>query len=319
MVTLTATPDANSDFDSFSANCTPVPGTPEECTVTMDAAKTVTATFISKERQLDVTKSGPGTGSVSSTPGAINCGSNCSDDYPHNTVVTLNANAAANSDFDGWSANCAPSPGEPEECTVAMDSTKTVTASFRLKQRRLDVIAFGSGSGSVSSSPGGIDCGTDCAQDYADGTAVTLTATPAAGSELAGFSGQCEVESGAPNSCTTTMSAARTVAVAFVPVPADPPGSDDSTPPDTAITAKPDGSGSRSSRFRYSSSEPEGATFKCRIDGDGWDQCDPGGVNYRNLGRGRHRFSVAAIDFAGNVDPTPATETFRIRKPRSRR
>ena len=319
LVTLTASADANSDFDSWSANCTPVPGTPEECTVTMNAAKTVTATFISKQRRLDVTRSGPGDGSVSSAPGGINCGSDCSGDYQHNAVVTLTANAVANSDFVGWSANCAPAPGEPEECTVTMDAAKTVTAQFRLKQRRLDVIAFGSGSGGVTSAPGGIDCGSDCTEEYADGTGVTLTATPAAGSELAGFSGQCEVDPDQANQCRTTMSAARTVAVAFVESTREEPGPTDTTAPDTAITAKPGAGGGRSSRFRYSSSEPEGATFACRLDKDGWEDCDPGGVNFRNLSRGRHTFKVYAIDFSGNADPTPATAEFKIRRSRGRR
>ena len=39
-----------------------------------------------------------------------------------------------------------------------------------------------SGSGTVTSAPSGINCGTTCSASYDSGTQVTLTATPATGS-----------------------------------------------------------------------------------------------------------------------------------------
>lgn len=47
----------------------------------------------------------------------------------------------------------------------------------------------GTGSGTVTSSPPGTDCTTDCSVPYSSDTLVTLTATPAAGSIFAGWSG----------------------------------------------------------------------------------------------------------------------------------
>src|SRR5881296_3691759 len=47
------------------------------------------------------------------------------------------------------------------------------------------------GTGTVSSNPSGIDCGSDCSETYAPGTAVTLTAAPAAGSTFGGWTGAC--------------------------------------------------------------------------------------------------------------------------------
>ena len=55
----------------------------------------------------------------------------------------------------------------------------------------LSVSTAGSGGGKVSSQPGGIDCGSDCSQDFLKGTQVTLTATPDAGSMFVSWSGAC--------------------------------------------------------------------------------------------------------------------------------
>jgi len=54
---------------------------------------------------------------------------------------------------------------------------------------KLDVSTNGTGSGSVSSDVGGIDCGSSCLASFDAGTAVTLTATPSPGSRFTGWSG----------------------------------------------------------------------------------------------------------------------------------
>jgi len=85
---------------------------------------------------------------------------------------------------------------------------------------RLTVSRAGSGGGSVASSPSGIACGTDCTEDYLSGTPVTLTATAAADSVFAGWSGDC---SGSGASCAVTMSAARSVIASFAPTASSQP------------------------------------------------------------------------------------------------
>ena len=67
----------------------------------------------------------------------------------------------------------------------------------------LAVVKAGTGSGTVTSTPAGITCGTSCSGNYASGTAVTLTATPASGSTFTGWSGMCSGK----NSCTVTITA----------------------------------------------------------------------------------------------------------------
>lgn len=70
----------------------------------------------------------------------------------------------------------------------------------------------GTGSGTVTSGDDDINCGNTCSYNYAPGTPVTLTATPAQGSMFTRFSG-CDSTQG--NSCTLVMNGPRTVTVTF--------------------------------------------------------------------------------------------------------
>lgn len=54
----------------------------------------------------------------------------------------------------------------------------TATTAEHLQQFTLLVNREGTGSGSVTSRPPGIDCGTDCEEVYLSGTQVTLMASP---------------------------------------------------------------------------------------------------------------------------------------------
>ncbi|MBI3897221.1 MAG: hypothetical protein HY308_02875 [Gammaproteobacteria bacterium] len=69
-----------------------------------------------------------------------------------------------------------------------------------------------SGSGTVTSAPAGVTCGSDCSESYASNTAVTLTAAPTSGFVFSGWGGDC---AGTNSSCTVTMSAARNVTASF--------------------------------------------------------------------------------------------------------
>jgi Divergent InlB B-repeat domain/Glucodextranase, domain B len=75
----------------------------------------------------------------------------------------------------------------------------------------LNITKAGTGTGSISSNPSGIDCGATCSTNFNSGTPVTLTATPAAGSSFAGWSGACT----GTTTCTVTMDTAKTVTATF--------------------------------------------------------------------------------------------------------
>ena len=83
----------------------------------------------------------------------------------------------------------------------------------------LSLSSTGSGSGTLTSNSGGLNCasaaGTSsgtCSASLASGTVVTLTATPAAGSIFVGWSGAC---SGTTTTCSLTMDAVKNVTANF--------------------------------------------------------------------------------------------------------
>ena len=206
VVALTATAGANSVFSGWSGACTGSGG----CSVTMDAAKSVTATFtttVVPTRLLTVTTAGSGVGTVSSSPTGIACGADCSEPYNLNTVVTLTATPSADSVFSGWTGACS---GSSVTCNLTMDAAKSVTATFTLKPV-LTVATSGTGTGTVTSNPAGISCGGDCSEPYDPNTVVTLAAVPSAGSVFSGWSGAC----GGLGGCSVTMDAAKSVTANF--------------------------------------------------------------------------------------------------------
>ncbi len=76
----------------------------------------------------------------------------------------------------------------------------------------LTVAPAGSGNGAVIASPPGIDCPSSCMAFFTPGTAVTLTATAAAGSSFTGWSGPC---SGTGACDLTTTNSAEVVFATF--------------------------------------------------------------------------------------------------------
>jgi uncharacterized repeat protein (TIGR02543 family) len=121
-VTLTAAPDAGSRFTGWSGDCS---GT-GSCQVTMDQARSVTATFDSTMVDLAVSRAGSGSGSVASSPAGIGCGSGCQAGFDAGTVVTLTATPDAGSRFAGWSGDCSGTGS----CQLTMSQARSVTATF---------------------------------------------------------------------------------------------------------------------------------------------------------------------------------------------
>ena len=75
----------------------------------------------------------------------------------------------------------------------------------------------GTGGGTVTSSPAGINCGADCSENYDNGTVVTLTATSSPGSTFTGWSGAGCSGTG---TCVVTLTSDQTATANFAAVAA---------------------------------------------------------------------------------------------------
>lgn len=132
---------------------------------------------------LTVTKSGTGSGTVTSSPSGISCGSDCSEAYDCAAPpsVTLTAQPDSGYAFGGWSGDADCSDG-----IVTVDASKTCTATFNPIVPDFSLFTFPSGSiyaTIVSNQPG-------------QSTTVTVQVAP-----LSGFSSNValSVESVSPN------------------------------------------------------------------------------------------------------------------------
>ena len=95
----------------------------------------------------------------------------------------------------------------------------------------------------------------------------------------------------------------------------------DSTPPETEITdGPPPKTKSKSATLAYRGIDDRGlAGIECRLDGGGFEPCPLTVKIYAGLARSRHTFEVRAVDAAGNVDPTPASRTWKVKKKKKKK
>lgn len=167
-----------------------------------------------------------GNGQVSSADKVYSCGNKCYGVYAPGSTVTLSAKPASGSVFSMWSGACA---GNASTCTVTLNAEASVTASFVAQAAgggggggggggaggggsTFTLSVAKSASGTVTSTPAGINCGGTCAARYAPGSAVTLVATPLPGQSFLGWSGAC---AGTQPSCTVTLNGDAKVTPSF--------------------------------------------------------------------------------------------------------
>jgi hypothetical protein len=96
-------------------------GTFTSSTQTFTTSNAPTSNFV-----LNVTKAGNGSGSVSSNPAGIQCGTTCSASFMQGSSVTLTPTATSGSSFAGWSGACSGTG----TCTLSMNVIQNVTATF---------------------------------------------------------------------------------------------------------------------------------------------------------------------------------------------
>lgn len=201
--------DALGTLDAWISGCV---GTAFRCVIVITAPTTITVTFKNPEALtnaygLQVSHSQGG--SISSTPSAIACGngSTCTAAFNEHTRVQLVAHPDPGYQFVHWSGNCSGST-----CMVTMDAAQYVGALFRRVQQLVTVRATGRGTGTVTSDPPGISCGSSCSHAYPEGTALKLTAAADPRSHFAGWSGgPCSGNS----PCNATVNADTSITATF--------------------------------------------------------------------------------------------------------
>jgi subtilisin family serine protease len=126
-VTLTAAPVPGTVMSGWSGACR---GRKASCTVRMTTAKSVNATFTALPMfDVNYTKAGAGGGSIDviTHQGTMNCGDNCSSQYPAGTTIKLTARPTPGAVFGGWSGLC---KGRKASCSLRLRAAGSVLATF---------------------------------------------------------------------------------------------------------------------------------------------------------------------------------------------
>jgi hypothetical protein len=211
--TLTATPADGWHFEGWSGDLS---GTDNPATLTMDADKVITATFV-QDTGIDLQVTVQGSGEVTRDPAGP---------YAVGDVVTLTAIPASGWFFQTWSGALS---GSANPATLTIAEGLEVTAVFQPIVGPMLSVTL-DGAGRVSSEPAGIDCRPDggpCLASFPKNTRVTLQAVPETTAVFLGWSGAV---SGSASSVTVRLRNDAQVTAHFVEqngplVTIDPTGS----------------------------------------------------------------------------------------------
>lgn len=271
--------DPGSEFLHFSGDCSG-----EECELTMEGPRSVTAVFglIPPEPEYPFTLKIKGTGSGSVLCEAQEGPEKCKAKYPVDTELLLHPKADPGSEFAGFSGACSGMT-----CEVTLEGARGVTATFNLIPLEFEYVLaverLGTGTGTVTTDPAGIDCGSDCSEPFPEGTKVTLTATPAPDSAFDHWTGGGCTGSG---TCKVTMNTARKVKAVFT-------GPEEGTGPATAST----GSGTSTARAAATAKVTKAGRALLRISCPGEGACRGRLKLLARFGSGSRRVAIGSASF----------------------
>jgi hypothetical protein len=225
-VKLTATAGPGSYFDHWEGPDCAAWTTQASCYTTVVGALDDAAIFTNRP-QLAVTFTGPGDGTVTSSPAGISCTyatTLCQAGYNPGTKVTLTAIPSTGGALQAWGGDATPC-GHASTCTLTMDADKNVAVDF-VGKPTLTVFRTGSGEGTVTSAGSEIHCSNLsalCSASFAAGSKVTLTATAAPNSTFMGWGSDfadcygtgatCVVSAGWSESITAVFATGHTLAI----------------------------------------------------------------------------------------------------------
>ncbi len=280
-VTLTATPASGSSFAGWSGACT---GTASTCTLTVVGNTTVSATFnlVSTNKfnigdRVEITNVAPparaniwATAAVVTLVGTQPAGAS-------GTIIGGPTSAGGttwyqvdfdNSTIDGWDGQ--------EYFGTYIPVALTVT--------RL-------GSGTVTSNPGGINCGATCSANFGIGSQVVLTAAPTTGYYVSSWSGAC---SGNALACTVLMDSGQSTTIYFAL---------DSTPPSTPTNLSASAFSANQINLSWSASTDNVAVTGYKVFRNGVQIDTTAQTSYSDTGLSpntSYTYTVSAYDAVGN-------------------
>ena len=157
-------------FTEWALDCS---GSAAEISVTMDRSRTCRATF----RPFDLSIAVAGNGTVTVNDLGQDCTGSCTF-QPRRAQASLTAVPATGWRFTRWGGDCS---GTTPATTVAMTSDRTCTATFSRDAASFFLTTIVEGSGTVRSTPPGVDCSGTCVQLFSAGTTFDLAAVGASG------------------------------------------------------------------------------------------------------------------------------------------
>ena len=154
--------------------------------------------------------------------GTVVAGSDCYENYIDGSsggtgvdVIVFPSPAAGTC----WSAGIDCSP-DASQLPITLHSDELLTVFFNLRSFNVTVSRSGTGTGTVTSSPAGINCPGTCAAPFLYGTEVALTAVPNPGASFAEWDGACAGQGAA---CKIAIPASNTSTNAVFSSPTPPP------------------------------------------------------------------------------------------------
>jgi hypothetical protein len=235
--------------------------------------------------------------------------------------LSFYAASGANTPFFEFPANA---PNGESQRTILVGDMAVPTRDFTYDSLSGKPDILGPAGGAVCFGDTAISERVDC---VAWGSFSNTHALPVGTPAAAIPDGQSLTRSIAPN-CPTLLEAAddtdnsasdfsftspspRSNTVTPTEFPCGPAAGGDSDPPQTKITKSPPNKTDETTvKYRFRSDEP-GSTFKCKVDQRPYRPCrSPRKLS--KLDDGKHGFRVRAKDPAGNVDPTPAKDRFKV-------
>jgi hypothetical protein len=208
------------------------------------------------------------------------------------------------------------------EATDAAGNSATASRSFAIDTTAPDTRIDAGPSAVIAKPTATVEFSTVIAESGAtfqcrlDSAGFTSCSSPVVISALAEGAHTFEVRARDSLGNTDPTPATRTFVVDY---PSPPPP--DRIAPETTLTQRPKSvlkvKKTATATFGFAANEP-GASFRCMLDRLPPALCSSP-TRYRNLKPGRHSFAVGAVDAAGNVDASPSTFSFTVKKKRKRR